>query len=90
MSEKEIWECLDEAILNMVQREDLSEKGLYLPADTDDPYTHTHTQPQHFSLHYLRCFICGIITDGWGNNFNKVLIQLHNEKKKTLILYLNE
>ena len=43
MSEKEIWECLDEAILNRVQRKDLSEKGLYLWADTDDPHTHTHT-----------------------------------------------
>lgn len=41
MSEKEIWECLDEAILNRVQREDLSEKELYLWADIDDTHTHT-------------------------------------------------
>ena len=53
MSEKEIWECLDEAILNMVQREDLSEKGLYLPADTDDPYTHTHTHTHSISVYII-------------------------------------
>ena len=34
MSEKEIWECLDEAILNRVQRKDLSEKDQEEAADS--------------------------------------------------------
>ena len=89
MSEKEIWECLDKAFLNMVQKEKTSQRKGYIYLQTlmihTHTHTHTHTQAQHFSLHYLRCFLCVIITDGWGNNINKVLIQLHNAKEQNLI-----